>query len=165
MKTLSKWILASLLLIPFTRAFANTPPALQPIDQVFARFVASYPTTCEQMARDVRSRLSPDAQKDSQDALAALDRYVQNIRGDDVNGIQRVLDGKSSDSLPGWCARLVEDVVGFRRTLDVLLVENLAKSRLQMDDELLKRLQTFWAEERHFSWRFGVEVKRALTRE
>jgi len=141
---------------------ATAPPPIEPFDQAFARFSASYPSNCEDLSREVVSRLTPDAQAASKETIAALNRYVQNIRGDDMHGIQRVLDGESNDILGSWCARLVVDAVGFRRTLDGLVIENMAKSKLRMDEELLAKLRTFWEQERHFSWRFGLEISRAL---
>jgi hypothetical protein len=144
---------------------ATPPPPIEPFEQTFSRFSANYPGMCEQLSREVRSRLTSEAQTDAIETLAALDRYLQNIRGDDIHGIQRVIAGQSKDPLASWCDRLVRDVVGFRRTLDQLIIENMAKSRLRVDGSLLTSLQIFWEEERNFSWRFGIEVRRTFTPE
>lgn len=158
-----KLVLSGLLLaFFFVRAVANTPPPIEPFEQAFTRFSATFPTMCEEVSREVRLRLTLEAQQEAKETFAALDRCIQNIRGDDVHGIQRVLDGQSKDPLGGWCVRLVGDVTDFRRTLDRLIIENMVSSRLKIDASLLTSLQSFWDKERHFGWRFELEVKRAL---
>ena len=161
---MKKLIIASIV-VCFILSVQATPIQLEPFDQAFARFYGSYVQNCDDMVRELRMRLSPSIQNESKKSFQALEQYIQNIRDDEIPGVQRILVNKSDESLVYWSRRLTLDLVGFREELDRLIILNLAETRLRMDTVFLQKLKLFWDQEEYFRFRFANEtaVERSKT--
>lgn len=139
-------------------AYGTTPPPPEPIKDTFVRFSSEHIPQCERLLEELRSRLSPAAVKRQEKMLAALDRYLSNMRGDDVYGFRRALDESAPSAVPYWSARIVTDVTGFRRAVDQIIIESFAAGDLRSDGKFLDSLRAFWESERGYAWRFAREA-------
>lgn len=144
-----------------SHAYGTPPPPPEPIRDTFLRFSEGHIPQCERLLQDLRSRLSPAAVARQEKMLAALDRYLSNMRSDDVYGFGRALSESASSAVPYWSGRIVTDVVGFRRVVDQIIVESLAAGDLRSDGKFLEALRAFWESERSHAWRFGLEAEPA----
>lgn len=149
-----------LLLASILASYATPPPTPEPIHDAFARFQDSCPTQCDSLIKELRRRAAPAKDGKAKELFDGLERYLSNIRQDDISRLRRELTSKVEPrKLRESWRRLVVDIVGFRRVLDEFLVEAVVSKSLSIDEGLLARLREFWKQEYYFSWRFGHEAE------
>ena len=139
-------------------AYGTLPPPPEPIKEAFRRFEEFHIPQCERLLSQLRSRLSRAEIDRHKQAFDGLDRYLSNMRHDDVYGLRRAIEDQASSAIPYWSARTVTDIVGFRRVVDQVIVEALASGALKADDHFLEVLRAFWESERAHAWRFSREA-------
>lgn len=142
-------------------AYGTMPPPPEPIKDTFLRFTNDHIPQCERLLRELRNRLTPAAAERQEEMLAALDRYLSNMRGNDVHGFRRALDESAPSAVSYWSRNIVTDMSGFRRALDQIIIESLAVGDLRSDANFLESLRIFWESERVHAWRFLLEASPA----
>lgn len=147
-----------LLILGLMQPLNATLPKTEPFDQAFERFCKEYTPRSEELLRQLREVFSQDSRKQTKETLEVLAKFAQNISDDDIPGIQRAVQSRSDAALATGLRRLTTDLTGFRRTVDQMLIENLASNGLRLDSKLLEKLKQYWEDESYFSWRFNYEA-------
>lgn len=134
-----------------------TPPQLSSFDQVISRFWS------EDFAVFTRisERLAHNQASDSLEIAGLKDGmrvYVENINADFRIGLDFAESTKNPESLTVWYLRLRTNIVGFRRTLDQLLILSLRTNPKLIDESLELDLRRVWDVERELSWRIDSEI-------
>ena len=133
-------------------------PIVEPIADTFGRFEKSYPSLCDDLLKDIRGRLPERKSQKIEEGLEHLRLYLENIRSGVQTTRRAFADPAARIALPEALSMLVTDIVGFRRSMDALLIEASASKSLVVTDDLLMKLRIFWEEEYSYSWRFASEV-------
>lgn len=147
-----------LLLVSVPLLSRGSIPKPQPLPEAFADFQKVYPSRCEELLADIRTRIAGKKEKKVEEQFEYADRYRDNLRADILEAQHAFADPKDPAVLAFTLHKICTDLVGFRRSLDALLIEASASKSLSVDDALLAKLRKFWEEEYYFSWRFGSEV-------
>lgn len=146
------------LLIGLMQPLKATLPKPEPFDQAFARFSSEYMPRSEDLLRQLREVFARDSRKKTAETLEVMAKFTQNISADDIPGIQRSVRSGSDAAVATWLRRLTTDLMGFRRIVDQMLIENMASNGLRLDSKLLEKLKQYWEDESYFSWRFSHEA-------
>lgn len=157
-----KTIATLLLILGFMQPLNATPPEIEPFDQAFQRFCSEAMPRSDELLRELRVVLAQDKRKQTEETLGVLANYMRNIRADDIPGVQRAVQSRTDTALATWLRRLTTDLTGFRRTVDRMLIENLASNQLRLDGKLLEKLKQYWEDESYFSWRFNHEADQRM---
>ena len=144
-------------MLSITLAAHATPPRDEPIDQAFDRFCKNHVLKTEELLRELRARCSKP-EMDPSGSLDVIAKCLSNVTSDDIPGVQRAFSEASGKTVPYWLGRTTTDLMDIRRTVDRLLIMNLANSRLQIDEPFQKMLNEYWKAEEYFSWRFRHEA-------
>ena len=146
-----------IMLIYFTSAALigeAKPPAREPFGSALDRFATTYLQQCEEIMRELPVNY-PEKDRDFEN----LSVYLRNIKTDDIPAIRRVLkEGKEAFDLPHWLRRLTTDIIGFRRVLDQLIIENLSNNNLYLERQFKAKLKKYWDDERYYSLYFNNEA-------
>lgn len=147
-----------LLVLGLMQPLEATPPKIEPFDQAFERFGREGMPRSEELLRQLRVVFSHDTRKQTTETFEVLTKLMQNVRADDISGIQRAIQSGSGTTLATWLRRLTTDLTGFRRTVDRMLIENLASNEIRLDGPTLEKLKQYWYDEDYFTWRFNHEA-------
>jgi hypothetical protein len=151
-------IVTLLLILGLMQPLKATPPKIEPFDQAFERFSKEGLPRSEELLRELRVVFSHDNRKQTAETLEVLAKYMQNISADNIPGIQRAIQSGSDTALATWLRRLTTDLTGFRRTVDRMLIENLASNEIHLDGPTLEKLKKYWYDEDYYTWRFSHEA-------
>jgi hypothetical protein len=147
-----------LVLVSATLVSFGSIPKSRPLQESFADFQKAYPARCDELLAEVRSRLIPTKNKQIAERFEHLERYRDNLRADIIEAQHSFTVPKDPAVLPFILHKICTDLVGFRRSLDALIIEASASKALIVDEVLLRKVRDFWEEEYGFSWRFGSEI-------
>jgi hypothetical protein len=137
-------------------------PKPQPLPEAFADFQKAYPSRCDELLAEVRIRISATKDRKIAERFQHLERYRDNLRADIIEARRAVAEPKDPAVLPFTLHKICTDLIGFRRSLDALIIEASASKALTVDEALLTKVRIFWEEEYDFSWRFGLEFSPRL---
>lgn len=132
-------------------------PKPQPLAEAFADFQKAYPSRCEELIVEIRGRIAGMDEKRVQERFEHLVRYCDNLRADILEAQQAFAAPKDPALLPFTLHKICTDLVGFRRSLDALIIEASAAKAFPIDDALLATIRMIWDDEYRFSWRFSLE--------
>jgi hypothetical protein len=146
-----------LLLLSVPLLSRGSIPKPQPLAEAFADFQKSYPSRCEELITEIRGRIAEKKEKNIQERFEHLVRYSDNLRADILEAQHAFADSKDPALLPFTLHKICTDLVGFRRSLDALVIEASAGKTFSIDDVLLAKIRKLWEDEYRFSWRFSLE--------
>ncbi len=136
--------------------FARSP-VIEPFPDAFARFESSYPQRCEVLLREVQATFKPLSRENVERNLAGLVQYVSNLKEGTVD-VRRALDDKNYRlSLKEALFRLDVNIVGFRRSLDLVIIEGVAAGAFVPTENFMKKVRELWDAEYYYSGRFEDE--------
>lgn len=133
------------------------PPRIDPFDQVIGRFWSEE----LEVFRRVSEQLAQENSSDTNDLVDLKDGmrgYMRNINADIRVGLNSAMKARNADDLTLWYSRLGTNLVGFRRTLDQLLIIRLRSNPQFIDESLELDLKRIWDVERSLSWRIDYEI-------
>ena len=153
-----KQFVLSLLLVSVPLLSRGSIPSPQPLAEAFADFEKAYPARFDELLADVRSRIGATKDEKILEQLEIAERYRSNLRADILEARHAFSDPKYAELLLFTLHKICTDLVGFRRSLDALVIEGSASKALTIDDAFLAKLRTLWEEEYYFEWRFRSEI-------
>jgi hypothetical protein len=146
-----------LLLISMPLLCRGSIPKPQPLAEAFADFQKAYPSRSEELIAAIRERIAEKKEKKVQERFEHLVGYSDNLRADILEAQHAFADSKDPALLPFTLHKICTDLVGFRRSLDALIIEASAAKTFPVDDAMLAKIRKIWEDEYHFSWRFSLE--------